>query len=117
MAWELHLAACQSLKDKRHVLKSLKDRLHNRFNVSAAETAHHDLWQRAELTVCVVSTDRGHAERVLREADRLVEAADGARDRKSTRLNSSHSQISYAVFCLKKKKKKKTRENRYQTSG
>src|SRR2546427_7577416 len=30
-------------------------------------------------------------------------------DRKSTRLNSSHSQISYAVFCLKKKKKKKTR--------
>src|SRR2546430_13222524 len=32
---------------------------------------------------------------------------DGNRDRKSTRLNSSHSQISYAVFCLKKKKKKK----------
>src|SRR2546428_6318352 len=32
----------------------------------------------------------------------------GARDRKSTRLNSSHDQISYAVFCLKKKKKKKT---------
>src|SRR2546427_8804043 len=31
---------------------------------------------------------------------------DGQRDRKSTRLNSSHSQISYAVFCLKKKKKK-----------
>src|SRR5688572_31736647 len=31
-----------------------------------------------------------------------------AQDRKSTRLNSSHSQISYAVFCLKKKKKKKT---------
>src|SRR5688572_32772471 len=33
----------------------------------------------------------------------------GPRDRKSTRLNSSHSQISYAVFCLKKKKKKKTK--------
>src|SRR5688572_32202713 len=31
------------------------------------------------------------------------ERAPGARDRKSTRLNSSHSQISYAVFCLKKK--------------
>src|SRR5438270_1141534 len=39
---------------------------------------------------------------------RLVEGAElaGLRDRKSTRLNSSHSQISYAVFCLKKKKKK-----------
>src|SRR2546427_7462836 len=36
-------------------------------------------------------------------------------DRKSTRLNSSHSQISYAVFCLKKKKKKKTRHKRICT--
>jgi len=79
MTWELHLAACQSLKDKRHVIKSLKDRLHNRFNVSAAETDHHDLWQRAELTVCVVSTDRSHAERVLREADGLVAGESGAR--------------------------------------
>src|SRR5688572_31759498 len=34
------------------------------------------------------------------------------RDRKSTRLNSSHSQISYAVFCLKKKKKKKKKKNK-----
>jgi uncharacterized protein YlxP (DUF503 family) len=79
MTWELHLAACQSLKDKRHILKSLKDRLHQRFNVSAAETDHQDLWQRAELTVAVVSTDRRHAEDVLREADRLVEGANGAR--------------------------------------
>src|SRR5688572_32560909 len=37
------------------------------------------------------------------------------RDRKSTRLNSSHSQISYAVFCLKKKKKKKHKHDRIQT--
>jgi len=79
ITWDLHLDGCHSLKEKRHVLKSLKDRLHNRFNVSAAETAHNDLWQRAELTVCVVSNDRIHAERVLREADRLVEAAAGAR--------------------------------------
>ena len=79
MVWELHLPGCQSLKDKRAVVKSLKDRLHNRFNVSVAETAHQDLWQRAELTASVVSTDRRHAESVLREADRMVAAADGAR--------------------------------------
>src|SRR2546421_4767314 len=36
---------------------------------------------------------------------------EGGKDRKSTRLNSSHDQISYAVFCLKKKKKKETRTN------
>ena len=79
IVWELHLAGSQSLKDKRAVLKSLKDRLHQRFNVSVAETAHQDLWQRAELTASVVSTDRRHAESVLREADRLVAGADGAR--------------------------------------
>ncbi|PYP73263.1 MAG: DUF503 domain-containing protein [Gemmatimonadetes bacterium] len=79
ITWELHLAACQSLKDKRQIVKSLKDRLHQRFNVSAAETDHQDLWQRAELTAAVVSTDRHHAEEVLRQADRLVEGANGAR--------------------------------------
>ena len=79
IVWELHLAGSQSLKDKRAVLKSLKDRLHQRFNVSVAETAHQDLWQRAELAASVVSADRRHAESVLREADRLVAGADGAR--------------------------------------
>ena len=79
MTWELHLAACQSLKDKRQILQSLKARLHSEFNVSAAETAHQDLWQRAEITACVVSTDRTHAADVLRQADRLVEAAPGTR--------------------------------------
>src|SRR2546430_3914412 len=47
-------------------------------------------------------TDSAHPAVALTRAD----PAGGERDRKSTRLNSSHSQISYAVFCLKKKKKK-----------
>jgi len=77
--WELHLEGCHSLKDKRHILRSVKDRLRQRFNVSVAETDHNDLWQRAELTVCVVSNERVHAEDVLRQADRLVAEAPGAR--------------------------------------
>src|SRR2546427_5569309 len=40
----------------------------------------------------------------------ILESLEGHGDRKSTRLNSSHSQISYAVFCLKKKKKKKQKQ-------
>jgi uncharacterized protein YlxP (DUF503 family) len=79
ITWELHLAACHSLKEKRQIVKSLKDRLHQRFNVSAAETDYQDAWQRAEVSACVVSTDRRHAEQVLREADRLVDGAAGAR--------------------------------------
>src|SRR2546428_10767410 len=45
--------------------------------------------------------------------DRPGDAAEVERDRKSTRLNSSHDQISYAVFCLKKKKKHKNEEQRH----
>ncbi len=73
-SFELHLAGAHSLKDKRSVIKSLKARLHNEFNVSVAETGRHDAWQSAELTVCLVSTDRRHAESLLEAVDRFVAA-------------------------------------------
>jgi uncharacterized protein YlxP (DUF503 family) len=79
ISWELEIFGCQSLKEKRSVVKSLKDRLHDRFNVSAAETAHQDVWQRAELTACVVAGQRKIAEQVLASADRLVAAEARAR--------------------------------------
>ncbi len=79
MTWELHLSGCRSLKDKRQVVSSLKDRLHRRFNVSVAETNHQDLWQRAELCCCVVAGTRQHAQEVLGAADRLVAAEPLAR--------------------------------------
>src|SRR5262245_63418833 len=68
---------------------------------------------------------RGAARGILRKRrrrgareERRAAAARAARDRKSTRLNSSHLGISYAVFCLKKKKtkKKKTNISRYTTT-
>lgn len=72
VTWQLHLSGCQSLKDKRKIVKSLKDRLHNRFNVSVSETNHHELWQRAELACCAVARDRRQAESVLSAAENLV---------------------------------------------
>lgn len=72
--WELQLPGCRSLKEKRSVLKSLKDRLHNQFNVSVAETARQDAHERAELAACVVSGDRAHANSVLDALDRFMEA-------------------------------------------
>lgn len=77
--WELQLPGCASLKEKRSVVQSLKKRLHNQFNLSVAETARHDVLQRAELTACVVSVDQPHANAVLDSADRLVEAEARAR--------------------------------------
>jgi uncharacterized protein len=79
IVWELEILGAQSLKDKRRVVKSLKERLQTRFRVSAAETRHQDLWQRAEIAACVVSGEHRHASDVLDAMDRLVTADMRAR--------------------------------------
>jgi uncharacterized protein YlxP (DUF503 family) len=63
--FELHLPECGSLKSKRHVLRSLKDRLRGRYNLSVAEVGGLDLWQRCTLAVATVSNDGRHVEEVL----------------------------------------------------
>src|SRR5881397_716641 len=65
---ELHFPEAGSLKGKRKHVKSAKAQLQNRFGASVAEVDHHDLWQRARLTVACAA--RGHRE--------LVELLDGA---------------------------------------
>jgi uncharacterized protein YlxP (DUF503 family) len=77
--WELHLEGCQSLKDKRSVLQSLKSALRRSLNLSVAETGHQDLWQRAEVSCAAVGSDRAVVEETLRSADRIIETADGVR--------------------------------------
>jgi uncharacterized protein YlxP (DUF503 family) len=72
--WELSLPECRSLKEKRRVVKSLKERIQSRFRVSTAETAFHDTWTRAEITVAVVASDSRHADSILDSLDRFVES-------------------------------------------
>lgn len=72
IVWDLEVIGAQSLKEKRSAVKSLKDRLHERFHVAVGETDHLDLWQRAELTACTVSNERRQAERVLQSLDDFV---------------------------------------------
>src|SRR5580698_11166320 len=62
---ELHLEDAHSLKDKRHTVKSLKDRLRGKFNVAVAEIAYQDLWQRSLVSAVTVSGDHAHAEQVV----------------------------------------------------
>jgi hypothetical protein len=57
---ELYLPGARSLKDKRMVLRGVKDRL-KKFNVSVAEVEHQDLWQRAGLGIVTISTSEAHA--------------------------------------------------------
>jgi uncharacterized protein YlxP (DUF503 family) len=56
---DLHFPETGSLKDKRRELSSLKSQLQRRFGASVAETAHHDLWQRAGVTAALVGRDAG----------------------------------------------------------
>lgn len=67
---ELHIPESGSLKAKRQVLRSLKDRLHRGFNVSVAEVEAQDLWQRAVLGVACAGNEKRHVNQVL---DKVVD--------------------------------------------
>ena len=73
---ELFLYGCESLKEKRLIIKSLKDRLRNQFNVSVAETDHLDKWQRAELGIAAVSNKQKHAEEMIQKIFAWIEKED-----------------------------------------
>jgi uncharacterized protein len=69
---ELHFPEAGSLKGKRKHVKSAKAQLQNRFGAAVAEVDHHDLWQRARLTVACVARDHGEVEKLLEEAVRFL---------------------------------------------
>ena len=74
---ELQMEDAHSLKDKRHYVKSLKDRLRSKFNVAVAEIDHQDLWQRGTIAVVTVSGEQSHAEQVLQNVERDAAALLG----------------------------------------
>jgi len=73
---ELHIPDAQSLKDKRQILRSLKDKLRRDFNVAVAELEHHDTWQRSVVGIVTISNEEKHVremlQKVLDEADRIL---------------------------------------------
>ena len=64
---ELHVPAAQSLKDRRAVVRSLKDQLRGRFNVAVAEVDATDKWQRATIGISTLGDSRLFVERLLRD--------------------------------------------------
>jgi uncharacterized protein YlxP (DUF503 family) len=75
---ELHLPACQSLKEKRSIVKSLIARLRNKFNVSVAEVAYLEQWQRTELVIAAVANEHAFLQRELAQVIQMVEAVPRA---------------------------------------
>ena len=76
---EIHVEDSHSLKDKRNVVRSLKDRLRTKFNVSVAEIDGHGTWTRSVVAVVTVAKDREYAEQLLQavesEAENLLGGA------------------------------------------
>jgi len=70
---ELHIPGATSLKAKRQVIKSLVQRLRNRFNVSVSEVGSQDLWQRAELGMAVICHNGAGADSIMEKLFAYVE--------------------------------------------
>jgi uncharacterized protein len=66
---ELRIESAHSLKEKRQVLRSVKDRLRNSFNISIAEIEVTDLWQRATLGVVSISDSRDYLEGLMQSVE------------------------------------------------
>ena len=71
--FDLRIPGCGSLKEKRHVVKTLSNAIRQKFNVAVAEVDHQDLWQRTALGVAAVAGEGLHARKVLHEVEKLVE--------------------------------------------
>jgi uncharacterized protein YlxP (DUF503 family) len=73
---EIHIPDARSLKDKRQILRSLKDKLRGHFNVAIAELDHQDVWQRSVVGVVSISSDNRHLEESMRavaeESERIL---------------------------------------------
>ena len=69
---ELRIEGAHSLKDKRQVLRSLKDKLRGSFNVSVAELEQSDLWQRATLGVVSISGSRDYLAGLMQQVERAA---------------------------------------------
>lgn len=73
---ELQITEARSLKDKRQILRSLKDRLRRKFNVAVAELDFHDVWQTSTIGIVTLSNAEQHVEEslqhVLKEAQRIL---------------------------------------------
>jgi len=67
---ELRIEGSQSLKDKRQVVRSLKDKIRAKFNVSVAEMEETDLWQRATIGIVSISGSRDYLEGLMQNVER-----------------------------------------------
>lgn len=70
--FKLFIPHSRSLKDKRHVVRSLTDRIKARFNASVVELSGNDVWQRADIGVAILSNDVSYPEESMADIERMM---------------------------------------------
>ncbi len=70
---DLHIENCRSLKDKRRVIKSLKEKLKNNYNVSVCEYGDLSLWQRTQLGIVMCSNDKTRVDSTMKTVINFLE--------------------------------------------
>ena len=66
--------AARSLKEKRHVVRSIKDRVQGNFNVSVAEIGSQDVWNACELGIAMIGSDHGYVSGAMEKIKSFIEA-------------------------------------------
>ena len=75
LAWakiSMRIPGIKSLKEKRRIIKSLKDRVFNKFKISISEVDENDIWQRATIGLAIVSSDRSYVQKSLDMVFQLI---------------------------------------------
>ena len=68
--FDIRIPGCTSLKEKRHLVKTVTASLRSKFNVAVAEVDHQDLWQRTAIAVSSVAGEGYHLRRVMHQVER-----------------------------------------------
>jgi uncharacterized protein YlxP (DUF503 family) len=71
--FDLRIPGSNSLKEKRHVVKTLTASLRSKFNIAVAEVDHQELWQRTAIGVSAVASEGYHLKRVMHEVERHID--------------------------------------------
>ncbi len=88
----MHFPYCQNLKQKRQILRKLKDTIKNGFNVSIAEVDANEKWQKGVIAICAVSNDSAYLNSMFDKISQKIEITEGAEI-----LNEESDQIAYNV--------------------
>jgi hypothetical protein len=72
MIMDLHSRTTHSLKEKRHIVTGIKDKLKNKFNISIIESDYQDVWQDIQLAIAMIANSRGMIEKAFGQIEDFV---------------------------------------------